>query len=166
MTWILADLFGVFFVCFFIIYIYFRLIFTFCRFSHRRASLVWCPGLPFLWAMVAEVARWDAYKFMGRRLLPDAFGYPVSRIVQLKGDVLRLPRLPFAFFVPSFWGLATLTKLNTEMHICCTNFFMCFPMKYWDFSVKPKPILPLVVTSEITIFHSLLVKADVLRILG
>ena len=81
------------------------------------------PGVAVLWAMVAEVARWDAYKFIGRRLLPDAYGYPVSRIVQLKGDVLRLPRLPFAFYVPSFWGLATLTKLNTEMHICCTNFF-------------------------------------------
>ena len=29
---------------------------------------------------------------------------------------------------------------------------LCFPVKYWDFSVKSKSILPLVVTSEITIF--------------
>ena len=32
-----------------------------------------------------------------------------------------------------------------------TSFLICFPMKYWDFSVKSKSILPLVVTSEITI---------------
>ena len=32
------------------------------------------------------------------------------------------------------------------------DFLVCFPMKYWDFSVKSKSILPLVVTSEITIF--------------
>ena len=36
--------------------------------------------------------------------------------------------------------------------ITWVKFIICFPMKYCDFSVKSKSILPLVVTSEIMIF--------------
>ena len=43
-----------------------------------------------------------------------------------------------------------LSWLCFDIHVVC--FLICFPMKYWDFSVKSKPILPLLVTSEITIF--------------
>ena len=61
------------------------------------------------------------------RLLPDVCGYPVSRIVSVdmssEGDVLRLPSLArHLFFFPNIWGLATLTKLKTEMRICRTKF--------------------------------------------
>ena len=61
------------------------------------------------------------------RLLSDVFGYPVSRIVSVdvssEGDVLRLPSLArHIFFFPNIWGLATLTKLKTEMRICRTKF--------------------------------------------
>ena len=39
-------------------------------------------------------------------------------------------------------------------------------MKYWDFTVKSKWILPLVATSEDTFFISMIMKMDFLRILG
>ena len=57
------------------------------------------------------------------RLLPDACGYPVSLIVSVdvssEGDV---PSLARHLFFPSIWGLATLTKLKTEIRICRTRF--------------------------------------------
>ena len=61
------------------------------------------------------------------RLLPDVCGYPVSLIVSVvlssEGDVLRLPSLArHLFFFPNIWGLATLTKVKTEMRICRTKF--------------------------------------------
>ena len=65
---------------------------------------------------------------MSRRgcLLPDVCGYPVSLIVSVdvssEGDVLRLPCLARHLFFPNIWGLATLTKLKTEMRICHTKF--------------------------------------------
>ena len=40
-----------------------------------------------------------------------------------EGGVLRLPSLAYQLFcVPNCWGLASLTKLNTEMRICRTTF--------------------------------------------
>ena len=65
---------------------------------------------------------------MSRRgcLLPDVCGYPVSRIVSVdvssEGDVIRLPSLARHHFFSNIWGLATLTKLKTEMRICRTKF--------------------------------------------
>ena len=60
------------------------------------------------------------------RLLPDVCGYPVSLIVSVdvssEEDVLRLPSLARHLFFPKIWGLATLTKLKTEMRICRTKF--------------------------------------------
>ena len=47
-------------------------------------------------------------------------------------------------------AISFLSWLCFDIYVVC--FLICFPMKYWDFSVKSKPILPLVVTSEITIF--------------
>ena len=46
----------------------------------------------------------------------------LSQLMFLGGGVLRLPSLPHRLSCPIFWGLATLTKLNTEMRICCTKF--------------------------------------------
>ena len=47
-----------------------------------------------------------------------------------------------------------LSKTNKKdfMNRNKNHFLICFPMKYWDFWVKSKSVLPLVVTSEITIF--------------
>ena len=63
---------------------------------------------------------------MARRLLSDVCGYAVSPIesvdVRSKGDVLRLPSLAHHLVFPNVWGLATLTKFNTEMRICRTKF--------------------------------------------
>ena len=60
------------------------------------------------------------------RLLPDVCGYPVSLIVSIdvssEGDVLCLPSLARHLFFPNIWGLATLSKLKTEMRICRTKF--------------------------------------------
>ena len=43
-------------------------------------------------------------------------------------------------------------KFSHPTHYDVILFLICFPMKYWDFSVKSRSKLPLVVTSEITIF--------------
>ena len=64
--------------------------------------------------------------YVGRRLLPDVCRYPVSRIasvdVSSDGDVFCLPSLANHLFLPNSWGLATMTKLKTDMRICRTIF--------------------------------------------
>ena len=61
--------------------------------------------------------------YLGRRLLPDAYGYPVSRTASVD---MCSEGMCFAccclFVFSNFWGLATLTKLNTAMRICRTKF--------------------------------------------
>ena len=72
----------------------------------------------------------------GRRLLPDVCGYPVSRVESVdvcsEGDVFRLLSLAHHMFLKTFCGLATLTKLNTEMRICRTDFgIVMLISNYW-----------------------------------
>ena len=54
--------------------------------------------------------------------MPDVYGYSVSQktLVDVcsEEDVLCLTNLAHHLFSPNLWGLATLTKLNTEMRIC------------------------------------------------
>ena len=61
------------------------------------------------------------------RLLPDVCGYPVSRIVSVDvssawGCASLAESCPSPIFFSNIWGLATLTKLKTEMRICRTKF--------------------------------------------
>ena len=75
------------------------------------------------WAIVAEVARWEARVCPGMGVFASCMRLPCLMDCVSWCELGACGVLPITyFFSPNIWGLATLTKLKTEMRICCTKF--------------------------------------------
>ena len=74
-----------------------------------------------------EVARWETLVYPGVGVFCLMCVVILSRwLCQLmwarRGMCLACRVFPVTYFFPNIWGLATLTKLKTEMRICRTKF--------------------------------------------
>ena len=86
------------------------------------------------------------HSFISLKLKPN-----IKHMLSNFSQLMNCNRLVKAYWIAFSIGirLSRVTGHSGRWHTLL-NFLICFPMKYWDSSVKS--ILPLVVTCEITIF--------------